>query len=118
MDQDTGRFAVAMTKRYSSDPHQVLGIRRNASDEQVKTAYRNLAKQWHPDVNPEDPEAAERFKEIQWAYEEICDARERLKVPPGFTGAHSAHGFAPPNEHPFFSFAEAVRNYYAGKKES
>ena len=105
-----------MNRRYSSDPHQVLGIRKDASGDQVKAAYRNLAKQWHPDMNPGDPEAAERFKEIQWAYEEICDAKERLKVPPGFTGVHSPNGFAPPDEHPFFSFAEAVRNYYAGKK--
>jgi len=106
-----------MTTRYASDPHQVLGIRKDASDDQIKAAYRNLAKQWHPDLNTGDPEAAEKFKEIQWAYEEICDAKERLKVPPRFA-ASQPHGFSRHSEHPFFSFAEAVRSYYAGKKDS
>jgi curved DNA-binding protein CbpA len=104
-------------KRYASDPHQVLGIQRHASSDEVRVAYRNLAKRFHPDLNPKDPEAEERFKEVQGAYEEISAAKERLNVPPGFTGSHPVRGFAHHDEHPFFSFMEAVQAYYARKKD-
>lgn len=106
-----------MIKRYSIDPYQVLGIRRDASFEQVKVAHRTLAKRFHPDLNPNDPKAEERFKEIQWAYEEISLSQERLAVPPGFTRSHSARGFARHDEHPFFSFVDAVNDYFSRKKE-
>lgn len=104
-------------KRHASDPHDVLGIQRNATSDEVRAAYRTLAKRFHPDVNPDDPGAEERFKEIQWAYEEICDVKERLKVPPAFSGSRPARGLAYHDEHPFLSFLEAVRAYYARKRE-
>ena len=104
-------------KRYSIDPFQILGIQREASVEQVKAAHRTLAKQFHPDLNPDDPVAEERFKEIQWAYEEISLSQERLAVPPGFTRKNSARGFANHDEHPFFSFVDAVKDYFSRKKQ-
>lgn len=61
-----------------SDPYRVLGVREDCSDEELKKAYRELSKKWHPDANPNNPEAAEeKFKEIQEAYRQIVDARER-----------------------------------------
>ena len=53
------------------DPYKVLGVSPNASDEEIKTAYRKLAKKYHPDLNPGDQEAAKKMQEINAAYEQI-----------------------------------------------
>ena len=53
------------------DPYEVLGVNRDASDEDIKKAYRKLAKQYHPDVNPGDKTAEEKMKEINAAYDAI-----------------------------------------------
>jgi len=53
------------------DPYKVLGVPPGASDDQIKTAYRRLAKQYHPDLHPGDKEAARKMKEINEAYEMI-----------------------------------------------
>ena len=53
------------------DPYAVLGVDRNASDEEIKQAYRRLAKKYHPDLNPGDKMAAEKMQEVNAAYEQI-----------------------------------------------
>ena len=53
------------------DPYKVLGVSPNASDDEIKRAYRKLAKKYHPDVNPGDAEAARKMQEINAAYEQI-----------------------------------------------
>lgn len=55
----------------NKDPYTVLGVDRNASEEEIKKAYRTLAKKYHPDANPNNPEAAEKMKEINAAYDQI-----------------------------------------------
>src|SRR5207237_366034 len=60
----------------TTDFYQLLGVSRGATDEQIRSAYRKLARQLHPDVNKE-PDAAQRFKEITEAYEILTDARRR-----------------------------------------
>ena len=54
-----------------SDPYKVLGVSPNASDEEIKKAYRALAKKYHPDRNPGDKEAARKMQEVNAAYEQI-----------------------------------------------
>ena len=59
------------------DPYQVLGVDRSASDAEIKRAFRRLARQHHPDRNPGDPAAEERFKSIQSAYDSIGSPQKR-----------------------------------------
>ncbi len=59
------------------DYYEVLGTDRNASSEDIKRAYRRLARQYHPDVNPGDKDAAEKFKEINEAYQVLSDEEKR-----------------------------------------
>ena len=63
-----------MAKR---DYYEVLGVNRDASEEDLKKAYRRLAMKWHPDRNPDHPKAEERFKEAKQAYEVLCDPAKR-----------------------------------------
>jgi molecular chaperone DnaJ len=61
------------------DYYDILGLKRSASDKEIKSAYRKLARKHHPDVNPGDKKAEERFKEINQAYEVLSDPKTRAK---------------------------------------
>ena len=63
----------------SKDFYQILGISEKATPEEVKKAYRKLAKQYHPDANPNKPETAETFKQISEAHSVLSDAEKRKK---------------------------------------
>ena len=59
------------------DPYQVLGLAREADEQEIKKTFRRLARELHPDVNRHDPEAEEKFKEAAEAYEILSDAERR-----------------------------------------
>src|SRR6266704_2204816 len=61
------------------DYYNTLGVKRNASEKEIKSAFRKLARKHHPDVNPGDKESEARFKEISEAYEVLSDADKRQK---------------------------------------
>ena len=59
------------------DLYEVLGVSRTASDDEIKKAYRKLARKHHPDANPDDPKAEERFKELSAAHDTLSDPDTR-----------------------------------------
>ncbi len=79
------------------DYYKILGVGKNASDEEIKKAYRKLARQYHPDRNQGDKKAEERFKEISQAHDVLSDADKRKAYDRGglFGGFGVPGGFDP-----------------------
>ncbi len=66
-------------KMAGKDYYSILGVNQNASEREIKQAYRRLARKHHPDINPGDKSAEEKFKRINEAYEVLSDKEKRLK---------------------------------------
>src|SRR5438128_2315329 len=76
------------------DYYEVLGVSRTATAEELKRAYRKLALQFHPDRNPNDPQAEARFKEVNEAYEVLSDQSKRQRYDSfGHAGTQGMPGF-------------------------
>ena len=101
-----------------SDYYSVLGLKKDADDTDIKKAYRKKAQEYHPDRNPENPEAEKKFKEVQEAYETLSDKQKRGfydqygKTGPqgGFPGGGAA-GF---DFSQFGGFADIFENFFHG----
>ncbi|MCX4355210.1 MAG: molecular chaperone DnaJ [Oscillospiraceae bacterium] len=75
------------------DYYEVLGLQKGASDAEIKKAYRKLAKQYHPDLNPDDPEAEAKFKEVNEANQVLSDPEKRAKYDQfGHAGVDPSYG--------------------------
>ena len=89
----------------ATDPYQLLGVPKTATEAELRTAYRKLAKQHHPDLNPGKPESAERFKRINAAYDLLSDKDKRARFD---RGEIDAEGNERAPERPFYrDFADA-----------
>ena len=78
------------------NPYLILGVAQNAEEKEIRKAFRALAKKYHPDVNPGNQEAEEKFREINEAYEILSDEQKRRKLDEELSGRthSSAQGFA------------------------
>ncbi len=89
------------------DPYEVLGVAKNASAKDIKSAFRRLAKKHHPDQNPDDPKAKERFSAANQAYEILGDERKKAAFDRGeidAEGKQRFHGFDSANNDHFGGF--------------
>jgi molecular chaperone DnaJ len=95
------------------DPYEVLGVGRDADESQIKKAFRRLARELHPDVNTDDPDAETKFKECAEAYEILSDADRRATYDRyGHDGLRSG-GYAP-NFDSFGSIADIFESFFGG----
>ena len=86
----------------ASDLYEVLGVSKKASDEEIKKAHRKLVRKYHPDRNPDDPAAEEKFKEIQGAYDTLSDPEKRKEYDQGgMFGGFGAGAGGPGGGSPF-----------------
>jgi len=95
------------------DPYEVLGVGRDASEQDIKKAFRGLARELHPDVNAHDPDAEAKFKEAAEAYEILCDEERRATYDRyGHEGLRSG-GYAP-NFDAFGSIGDLFNAFFGG----
>jgi curved DNA-binding protein len=90
------------------DLYQTLGVARGASEEEIRKAYRKLARKFHPDVNPNNKQAEERFKRVSFAYDVLSDPNKR-KLYDEFGHSGLSQGFDPEQARAYARWSEGAR---------
>lgn len=111
----------AQTMAANKDYYEVLGVKESASPDEIKSAYRSLAKKYHPDANPNNKTAEEKFKEISEAYYVLSDPKKRREYDAykqtGFKGGYgsgAARGFQGAQGFDFEEILKAFRGAQGG----
>ena len=97
----------------AKNPYTVLGVSETASDEEIRAAYRRLAKQYHPDLNPNDPVAAAKMNDVNVAYDQIKTAEKRA----AYREAEKAQTYYQQtgyHSNPWESYYRTGQGYYGG----
>ena len=92
----------------AADPYTILGVKKDASESDIRKAYRRLAKKLHPDLNPGDKKVEEQFKELSAAYDILGDAEKRARFD---RGEIDASGAERPTHRYYRDFAEGASPY-------
>ena len=95
------------------DYYEILGVKKDASSDEIKKAYRTLAKNWHPDKNQDNKEAEEKFKEISEAYEHLSNNDKKAKY--DRFGHASNGGFNPPTDNIYDFFKNRNKQVRVGE---
>ena len=104
----------------SRDYYAVLGVSRDAGDDDIKKAFRQKAKQYHPDANPDDAAAEARFKEVNEAYETLSDEEKRAaydRFGPNWQQYQNLNGASPftsRGEAPFHDMSDVFESFFTG----
>ena len=104
----------------NKDYYETLGVSRDASQADIKKAFRQLAKKYHPDVNKEDENAAQKFKEVNEAYQILSDEQKRAQYDQfgsaAFDGTGGFNsGFSGADFSGFGGFSDIFESFFGGK---
>jgi molecular chaperone DnaJ len=102
----------------TKDLYKLLGLSREASQDDIRKAHRKLVRKYHPDANPEDPRAEERFKEIQQAYEVLSNPQKRQDYDKGLRASFSSRATTSRAARPTTRTRRAARSSGGNIRES
>jgi DnaJ-class molecular chaperone len=91
--------------------YAILGVKDSASFKEIKRAYRELVKKWHPDFHPDDPECLEKMKDINEAYEVLSQSKKRRAYHQQKMDYYAQMAYASHENHPFFRYMTLMQEW-------